>query len=219
MAEIPRQLASELPSHCVRLDCRVASIDRGSNGEVCGVTLDTGESFEASAVVVATDGVTAQRLSGTKTVEGFSTSVCLYFASDEPLVHGKYIVLNGSGKGMVQEVVPVTNVAPQHAPSGRHLTSVTLLGSHDIPDDQLAQSVMKEIAAWFPEADLKSFELLKVYRITHHQFKQGVGYRRELPKISTDVPGLYFAGEFTTNSSIDGAVESGLRCASILLKG
>jgi phytoene dehydrogenase-like protein len=212
MEEIPKQLASDIPNYLIRRHARVEEVVK--EGErVVGVRLDTGEFYEGAAVVLATDSHTAAQLSGQPTVEGALGTTTVYFEAAVPPVEDAYIVLNGTGKGSILQVVPITNASPDYAPAGKHLVAVSLLGVPDVRDQELAENLKAELGTWFPSKSPYLWRFIRAYRIPFAQFPQPAGVYRRLPKNETHTPNLFFAGEFTTNSSIDGAMQSGFRCA------
>ena len=73
-------LAEDLPPECLCLDVRVRSVGADA------VELESGETIEASAVVVATDGPEAARLAGLKDVPPYRPALCLYYAAPVPPV-------------------------------------------------------------------------------------------------------------------------------------
>ncbi|MFZ4506283.1 MAG: protoporphyrinogen/coproporphyrinogen oxidase [Fimbriimonas sp.] len=220
MEEIPKQLAADLPQYLVREYSRVEEILKDSAGRASGVRLDTNEVFEASAVIVATDSHSAAELTGIPTpIEG-KHSICLYFETATPCVDGgAFLVLNGTGQGIVNEVAPLSSVSSAYAPANKHLCSVTILGEHSESDEELAEIAKKELTEWFPTKGVYMWRFIRAYRIRNAQMTQEPGFGTKLPKIETDVPGLFLAGEFTTNSSLDGAIESGLKAAGKVIAG
>lgn len=216
MEAIPRQIAEDLPGYLFRMDTRVAEIIKDGKG-ASGVRLDTSEVIEAFAVVIATEADEAARLSGMPTCEGFNSSTTLYFETPIPCVDSATIVLNGSGHGLVNEVIPVTQAQPKYAPAGRHLAAVSIIGLRGESDEALEATVKEELGAWFPKGNLTMWRFLRSYRIRYHQMAQTPGVLARLPQNTTEVPGLFLAGEFTENASIDGAIRSGLACGQAIL--
>ena len=214
---IPKQLAEGIPVDSIRVDSRVRAILRDALNKVEAVELESGEQVEAMAVIVATEAPEAARLTGVSVIEEFRSSTCLYFETPEPVVEGPYLVLNGEQEGMVNEVAPLSNAAAAYAPQGKHLISATVLGSHPLTEDQLVPAVQRELHAWFPKLPVDAFRFIKMYEIGYAQMAQPVGFMNQLSSHVTDTPGLFLAGEFTTNSSIDGAIQSGLECADAVL--
>lgn len=209
METIPRALAARFPAERLSVGTRVEEILRTSDGRVDGVRI-RGERLPAARVVLATDADAAQRLSGLPLAQGWLESVAIYFEAQAPAVEGAYIVLNGSGVGLLNEVVPITNAAPGYAQEGRHLLCAVVVGDPKASDDTLIEAARREVRAWCPAAGELRF--LRLYRVRRHQLPQPPGFDAPPP---TAPPGLVLAGELVTNCSIDGAIESGLRAAEV----
>ncbi|GMV87890.1 MAG: oxidoreductase [Chthonomonas sp.] len=212
---IPAQLAASLPTSAFRFKTRVAGLKK-EGGRVTGVVTEDGETIEASAVILATSASESARLAGIAAPSNGPTSVCMYFETPEPVIKSKFIVLNGSGEGLANHVVPVTNLCPAAAPAGKHLTSVTLLDGADRTDTYLDFVIRKEMAAWFPGANPKQWRHLRTYRVRNAQLAQAPGFQKHAPGIETQTPGLFLAGEWVDNSSIEGAMRSGDRCGRLV---
>lgn len=214
---IPEQLASALPEGAVRFHARVSEV-LVNNNRVTGMRLANGEQIEAEQVVIATESKVAEKfVHKSLPTQGVST-VCLYFAGNEQLYKQRKILLNTAPNAYVNNAVLLTNIAPTYAPPRKHLLSVTVLGNPAEDDEQIAQRSLKEMADWFPNAHLNSWQLLAVYRIPFAQFAQPPGVFDTLPGTSTSVEGLYLAGEYTQSSSIQGAMHSGEYAAKEVLK-
>lgn len=211
---IPEQLALGLN---LRLRTRVARV-LVEGGRATGVELAGGERIEADAVVVATEPPAAAGLTGAKTVPGAKSSACLYFRVPKLPVERPILVLNGTGQGQVNHVAPMTAVAPSLAPAGQHLVSVTILGGLRRHGASLAKEVQIELCEWFPRhrPDVH-WKFLRAYEVGYAQMPQPPGFREQTPGPVSSTAGLFLAGETTTHSSIDGALESGLRAASAVL--
>lgn len=123
MEAIPRQLASGLPPDSVRLGAKVVGVRPGS------VRLETGEEISGRAVVVATEGAGAARLLGDDIPSAGQGVTCLYFAARRAPVEQPILVLNGEGRGPVNNLCVPTTVAPSYGPAGEHLVSVTAPGT------------------------------------------------------------------------------------------
>ena len=211
MEAISRALAARLPGDSVSVETCVDTILRRPDGRIDGVKIG-GERIAASSVVLAVDADTGQGLSGLPLARGWHSSATVYFESERPIVDDPYIVLNGSERGRVNEVAPITNAAPGYAPEGRHLLAAVVLGDATGPDAGLVDEVCREVRSWFPKAGEMRF--LRLYRNHRHQLPQTPGFDAPPPETP---PGLLIAGEATTNCSIDGAIESGVRAAGAVL--
>jgi phytoene dehydrogenase-like protein len=209
MGAIPVQLAAKLPANSLRLNAKVESLRENE------VTLQSGETLHARAIVVATDGPAAAHLVGE--AEPASRSVtCFYYAADESPVPQPMLVLNGDGAGPVNNFAVMTQVAPSYAPAGKHLISISVLGIQALTDLQLGGFIIAQMKSWFgPVA--RSWRFLKSYRISHAQPQQFPG-ALEPPQRPVRVrPGVYATGDHRDNASIQGAMVSGRRAAEAVL--
>lgn len=213
MGEIPRQLACRLPEGSLHLDSPVEELLRDGES-VAGVRVAQ-EAHEADAVVVAVESPEAARLSGAEAPEEGLGQTCVYYAcAPGSLGGGKKIMLNAE-EGFLNNVVEISQVAPGYAPEGRGLVSAVSLGANMVLSDEEAyRRGLEEITRWAPEADLAP---LAVYRIPYAQFAQPPGVHAELPGNRTKEPGLYLAGEYTEDSSINGSMLSGEQAANAVL--
>ncbi|ABG03721.1 amine oxidase [Rubrobacter xylanophilus DSM 9941] len=211
MGEIPRQLAARLPEGAVRLESPVEGLLR-EGGRVRGVRGPWGER-EADAVVVATEAPVAGRLTGEKVPEGSVGEVCLYYETSG-VGAGKKVLLNAEEDAFVNNAVEISNVSGLYAPPGRRLLYAVVLGGFDLPDGELLRRGVEELSRWCPRAD---FRPLGLRRIPYGQFAQPPGVHATLPKNRTSTPGLFLAGEYTVDSSINGAILSGERAAREVL--
>lgn len=216
MQALPRMIASDLPDSVVRTGARVTELVR-KESQVTGIKLASGEVIEAQAVVLATEAPSASRLSGIPAPKGSLSSATVSFDAPEPVTTEPMLLLNGPGWGQVSHLVDSSLASPTYAPKGRHLMTATILGSPSGDDYSLARSVQTELKSWLPKANLDAWRPLRVDRIHYAQMPQPVGFMESLPSEATKTPGLFFAGEFTTYSSIDGAVLSGQRAADAVL--
>ena len=210
MGAIPDQIAARLPAGRVRTEARVASIQED------GVTLMSGEKINAQAVVVATDGPEAARLLGDKEKPGSRSTSCIYYSADEPPVSGPVLILNGDGRGPVNSLCSPSSVAPDYAPQGRSLISVTVLGNPDRNDQQLEMSVRAQLHEWFGPR-VGNWRYLRIYRIPH-------ALPLQIPPVLDPAaapvhirPGLFVCGEYRSAASIQWAMVSGRRTAEAVM--
>lgn len=210
MQAIADQLARDLD---VRFGAKVVELlgDR----RISGVRLSSGEVLAAAGVVVATDGQSAESLTGFSMPSVWRGQTCLHFEAPSPPVDQPLICLR-SGPGDVNLVVPISEAAPEYAPPGRHLVSATLIGIDERSDMELAEAVRFEVSAWFPGRGVEDWRLLAVDRLAHAQYAQPPGFTRALPSNTPGRDNLYLAGEVTASSSIQGALQSGADCAQLV---
>lgn len=217
MQRVPEMLAASLPAGSIRYRARVNSLQIEGD-KVGGVHLASGETIAAEQVVVATDSLTAGQLTGRELPTQTRGSVCVYFGGREQLYKQRKILLNTAPEAYVNNAVLLSNIAPTYAPPHRHLLSATILNPGTDDDEQIAQRALDEIATWFPEHDLAPWQMLGIYRLPLAQLTQPAGAFDSQVENTTTVSGLYLAGEYTTSSSIHGAMHSGEHAARALLK-
>jgi hypothetical protein len=205
MAEIPGQLAGRLPAEAIRLGARVARVSPGE------VRLRGGGALRARAVVIATDTTDAAELLGEGAAPQTRGTTCFYFAAEQAPIEGPYLVLNGSGGGLVNSLLCPSNLSEHYAPPGIALVTVNIFGSHRAPE-RLEGDLRRELGEWFgPSA--AGWEPLAVYRLP-----------RALPVQAPPVPwpgggdgrigeALWVAGEHAGAPSIHWALVSGRRVA------
>lgn len=210
MGEIPRQLVSRLPPGTIRLGAQVTHIQPES------ITLESGEQFRGDAVVVATDATTAAGLVSAGETAGtvWRSVTCLYYAAARSPLGDSIIALNGTNSGLVNNVCVPSDLAPDYAPPGRALVSVSVLGTVHPAD--LESRVLAELEAWFGGA-VREWRHLRTYRIERALPRQppgtgftGPGFRK--------AAGVYLCGDHFWSASIEGAIISGLRTADAILK-
>jgi phytoene dehydrogenase-like protein len=210
MGEIPRQMAARLPPGTIRLGAQVTEIQPGS------ITLESGESFQGDTVVVATDASSAEGLVSVGATAGpaWRSVTCLYFAASRSPLGESIIALNGTGFGLVNNVCVPSDLAPDYAPPGRALVSVSVLGLPEAAD--LESRVLAELEAWFGSA-VREWRHLRTYRIERALPRQAMGSGFTGPGFRKEA-GVYLCGDHLWSASIEGAILSGLRTAEAILK-
>ncbi|MFW5984467.1 MAG: FAD-dependent oxidoreductase, partial [Halobacteria archaeon] len=174
------------------------------------VDIEADASEEYDSVVVATDPHEAERLTGVETPDGGKGCTTAYYVLNEPLGVGKKLVLNADPRDdEPNHIAPVSNVAPEHAPDGTHLVSATWLESRD-DVDALDKGMHDAIARWGFEVEA---ERVHVDTVGFAQFFQPPGFRASLPSNEAPDGNVFLAGDYTEDSSINGAMLSGGRAA------
>jgi phytoene dehydrogenase-like protein len=209
MGSIPAQLAEKLPAGSIRMNAHVDSLHESE------ITLAGGESLRSRAIVVAAEGPAAAHLVGD--VEPASRSVtCFYYSAAEPPIAQPILVLNGDGAGPVNNFSVISQVAPSYAPSGKHLISVTVLGTQALTEVQLGGFIIAQMKNWFGKVT-STWQLLRSYKIAHAQPQQLPGALEPPQRPVRTRPGVYVCGDHRDNSSINGALVSGRRAAEAVL--
>ena len=171
--------------------------------------------LEAGQIIVATDPQSAGLLLGETISRGSLGSSYLHYASSKRIDAQKRLMLNPE-PGLINNAQWLSEAVPGRAPDGQHLLTVTVLEGAELNDDALDQAVRAELKAWYGEA-VSDPRTLAIERIGHAQFPQPPGYAATLPGHATRFPGVLLAGEITSMSGIQGALESGEKAAAIIL--
>ncbi|CAH9143150.1 unnamed protein product [Cuscuta epithymum] len=231
IAAIPEQLAAKLQKGSVRLNSKVISIDLGSasdlNPSIC-VQLENGEKFnsELGLVLAVEESEAVKLLTGElagkepfQLKKPVRSTLCLYFSAKQETIPIKdpVLFLNGSGKGIVNNMFFATNVAPSYAPPGKALISVSLIGMfEDVRDEDLVSLVLNELSGWFGESVVRAWRYLRMYRVRFAQPNQcpPTNLKKD-PRLRS---GVYVCGDFVTSATFDGALVSGRKAVEALLK-
>ncbi len=206
---IPRQMASYLPREAVLTGKRVQEVSPGR-----AVTTD-GETFEARAVLVATEGPgLAAHLTGRTPPAGRGVT-CLYFAADSSPVTRPVIVLNARPQAWVNNVSVVSDVAPEYAPPGQVLISASVNGLPEGDDDTLFARAMVDLLALFGE-QVRTWRPLRIYRIPYALPDQTSVRNHATVEDIKLREGIYLCGDHLMNGSINAAMKSGRLAADVI---
>lgn len=210
MGAIPGQLADQV--HTAGGQIETGSEVQDVTGDRDGATVSVdGESHAVDAVVVATDPATARDLTDVESIPT-ETKGCVtqyYRLTGSDLGTGKRLLLNAVDDAGPNEIVPVTEVAPEYAPAEETVISATYLGVPDVDDEVLTERTRETLATWYPERSIDRLECLHTDRIRHAQFAQPPGIHETLPDPRAPEGAVYLAGDYTRDSSINGALASG----------
>ncbi|MCO5596738.1 hypothetical protein L7F22_050807 [Adiantum nelumboides] len=128
---IPQQIADKLPKSSVLLEAKVAELVFDNDRHPIGVKLEDGRTLKCNqGLILAVEGPEAGRLLGGLLEIAPSISkpprstVCLYFAADKIPIKEPILLLNGSGKGIINMFFP-TAASKSYSPQGKALVSVS----------------------------------------------------------------------------------------------
>jgi len=204
MRALPDQLAAGLRPGSLHLGAAVDAVAPGR------VSIVGGGTVAARAVVVATEGPSAAALLGLPEVASRTVS-CAYFDADEPPVRGRYVVLDGTGRGPVLNAAVLSAVAPSYAPKGRHLVVAALPGRLDGDVETLAR---RQLRGWWG-AQVDGWRLIRTYSIAHGGPVQAPPFHPKQPVSLGD--GRFVCGDHRDTGSIQGAMFSGRRCGEAVV--
>lgn len=210
MQAIADQLAARLPDGSTQYNAPVSGLTER------GVVTQDGREIEARYVVLALPRPQAVRLVGGDEQSRACSTVCLYFDAPEPPVRGAWLVLNGEGSGLVNNMCVPSEVCRGYAPSGRSLVSVSIVGEREEDDATLEFRVREELTVWFGPV-VQAWRHLRTYRIPYAVPLQGpadIDPRQPAPHLSERV---LVCGDYTHLASSHGALVSGRRAAEAIL--
>lgn len=217
MEAIPRQIAESLPEGVVKCDTGVSRVLK-EGGKTVGVELASGAEIRADAVVLATDLESSSQLEPSVADLGRVGCTTLAFEASKAPYPEPMLVVSGNDQGPVNHLAVISNVCPEAAPHGKALVSATVLGIPEESDEELAGKVKAQLERWFPGKSVETWRLLNVNRIPFAQYRQDPGFADKIPEPQGNGDGLFFTGEQTTYSSIDGACLSGAQTAAAVSK-
>ena len=209
MEAIARQIADRLHTGTVQLNSPVASVEPSL------IRLSTGQNIDTRAVVVASDGPSTAKLQGKSEPVSGQGVTCLYFAASTPPVDRPILMLNGEGRGPINNLCVPTTVASSYGPAGQSLISVTVLGNPS--DNRLMADVLEQLRDWFG-TQVNNWRHLRTYTIPYALPSQISPALNEPERSVRCKPGLYVCGDHRDNASIQGAMISGRRAADAVLE-
>ena len=207
MGAIPLQLANRLPPQTIRINTAVVSANPDT------LVLPAGEEIRGSEVVIATQASqTARLVPGFAAQEPTWRSVTnVYYSANHSPLNEAIIALNTKGEGLVNNVSVPSDVAPEYAPDGQSLISVSLLGLHK--NSGIPEIVKKELHAWFGE-QVDNWNHLRTDVIKHALPEQGPGKESQG---YLKIDGIHICGDHTSSASIEGAIISGIKTANAII--
>ena len=203
MQQLPEQLAARL-STPVELNTPVEHVTGGT------VRTAAGETIDAQLVVVATDALTSEQLTGRTAPQGKGVTTH-WFAMDEAPSDLSTIILDQCERevGPVVTSAVISNIAPSYAPVGRHLVQASSLlrsGAEPVSDADVLTHLSDIYAT-----DTSGWQLLRRDDIPYALPEQPAPFtNRSALEVE---PGLILAGDHMDTGSLQGAMVSGRRAA------
>ena len=122
-------------------------------------------------------------------------------------------MLNGAGRGLVNNLAVMSDVAPGYAPAGEALVAVSVLGGGTSGAEAMEKSIRSELTEWFG-SQVRDWRRLRTYTVP-----RALPVRwplvNEGPK--TVRPGVWLAGDWQGSASIHGAMASGESVATAII--
>jgi phytoene dehydrogenase-like protein len=200
MQEIPNQLAARLPEGSIHLNTPVRSVTSGR------VQTDAGE-WTADAVIIATEATGLVANQSAPPIQEYHSTDCLYFSADQSPLARKAIALQPDTNLLTNNLCVISDIAPDYAPAGKHLISVSIVGRPKGTPQEIAQQVQQELLPWFPDAP--QWLYLSTQRVEYALPLQASVSHEPEPESMKLADGLYRCGDYLLNGSINAAMRAG----------
>lgn len=210
ISAIARQLSDALPRGTVRLRQPVKAVCSEA------ITLENGQTLSPPVIVLATESSAAARLLAIPQLNTeWCSSVTHYFAADQsPDSRGRRMLLqplDGDPSRSIREIVVVSDIAPERAPTGQALIAV----SGDLAkgyDHSMLDGVQHQLRELFGPS-VQRWQHLRSYRVPYAVPLQSL--ETVLPPLANG--NLVLCGDYCETPTIQGAMNSGLRAAELAL--
>ena len=213
---ITEQLASRLSAGQIRLNSPVEKISGNT------VRLVSGQTIKAETIVLAVDAAQAATLLGkpATTKQSFNHTTCTYFAAPESpklIPAHKLLLLNTHRSSAVHNVAIMSDIAPEYAPVGQTLISVSTQSLELVNEPVLTEQIRQELTGWFGNV-VQQWRHLRTYHIPHalpaYSPQQGGSDALRQPLKLSDT--LYQCGDQTTYPSLNAAMQTGREVAQMI---
>ena len=214
MGDLPVELARPIPSASLRLGAAVTSMRRDAGAWAIRTAAGT---VRAQAVILAVDAVAARAFVPDLPEPSWRSTVQLSFGVPESALptslRTAVLHLDGQGTGPVNHLVNVTAAVPASAPAGHALVSASTVGASadGVGAASLERLAREQLARWF-RAPVDRWRLLRsetVRRALPRQWPQDLAARPGIDRGE----GLFLAGDWVSEGSIDGSMRSGRAAA------
>jgi hypothetical protein len=177
------------------------------------VVLEDGETLHAHAVICALDAVGAAQLGSPEQTVPSHASRVLYFSAPEAPFSEPLLVLNGECGGPINHLAVLSNVQPGYAPRGAALISASLVGAAvRTPERETIPQVQAQLRSWYGDA-VQRWEPLPSYTIP-----AAVPARPRMSLGWLVHNGVYYAGDYLSYGSQNGALRAGRQVAAAVLE-
>jgi len=203
MGAIPRQVAGTLPDDCIHYNQDVVKVEEGR------IMLSDRRVVEASHIVCALPQQVCSRLLGINLQDESVGEACVYFSSDHrPPVTKPFLVLNGEGRGPVNNIAFPSLVAPGYAPHGKHLIAAVIIDPVSVQRPDLDAVVRDQCVEWFGSG-ARGWEHIKTVTIDHALPRQEPPTSNPFTRAEPFSKGIRICGEYTSLPGLQWAMMSG----------
>lgn len=205
---VAQQLKQGLKSTDFRLNTKVLKVSEGK------VHLEEDESLEAPQIIIATDPQKVMpQLEGTLS---WNKTLQVYFEGPAGAFNSRFIALNFKSEGLVNNVACLSAVQSSYAPKGKHLYSVSLKKDPGLSETDLQAKILSELHGLLGSS-ASAWKMTRSYKVSKALPRiDQVVYERAFEE-SRVMDGIYIAGDFLLNPSLNAAMLSGESAAKALI--
>ena len=204
--QIAKQIQKMLYVGTVKLNTKVVKIEGNR------VYLENGDRLYGEKIVLATDGLQAEKLLGKTSAKKFNSTTCTYFSANRSPLKEKMLVLNPNRASMVHNLCVPSDIAPAYAPVGKSLISVSTQGFNLHDEHELAKNIKRELTNWYGK-EVEEWQHLKTYHIPQALPSFDTSKTNNPLKLS-DI--LYQCGDITAYPSSNAAMATGRKVAEMI---
>ena len=199
---MPNQVAINLEDN-IRLNEEILSIQDKK-------VLTKREVYNAKYIISALDYTSLTRLYGMRLNLHFNSTICFYFSAERVKDNLPILYLLSDKETLINHFTVLTKISKSYSSDHRELISVTLKSNVEL---SYALKKIKNI-----KQDIyKYLDCRELEYITHYEIRNALPFQeRPLSKVVEN--GLVYAGDWTEQGSINGAVKSGRLAAKRVLE-
>lgn len=207
MGMISAQLAEDLLVDELLLNEKVTAIDGTT------VTAQSGKSFTAKAIIVATD---AAHFPLPKPISPKAKSaMTLYFSAPFIQEPSERIALNANQGEHIRNIAIMDHISPAYAPKGKSLVAVSLNTDLPLQKEQIEKQIRTELVNWYPAS--ADWKLLAIYDIPYAlPNNESVKYTSNATEIQLQEH-CYVCGDHLLYGSINAAMDSAINAVEMML--
>jgi len=210
MQKIPEQLLDQLDQTDVQFGKKVKSVGLRE------LTLTNGETIQADAFIIATNP--ANMLPQLQDqVNGHQEVVNLYFSSNVNPVGKPTIALASNEEMLINNFCVMNDVSTDYA-AGSYLISISVTQDFQLSDDALKRKVIDELVTLVPKMKEAEITHLKTFYIDQ-ALPQIDDFQYSMKPSNCKIQdGVYLAGDYLLNGSINAAMLSGRLAAHAIFE-
>lgn len=211
MQKIPEQLLEQLDQTDVQFGKKVKSVGLRE------LTLTNGETIQADAFIIATNPANILPQLQDQ-VNGHQEVVNLYFSSNVNPIGKPTIALSSNEEMLINNFCVMNDVSADYAADGSYLISISVTRDFQLSDDALKRKVIDELVTLVPKMKEAEITHLKTFYIDQ-ALPQIDDFQYSMKPSNCKIQdGVYLAGDYLLNGSINAAMLSGRLAAHAIFE-